>query len=142
MLNEDIRNRLLSKSAITALVEDRIYPFKVPEKQCFPAVTYQIINQDHDHHLTGASGLVQALVQITCYDFNYSKCTEVREAVRNAMDGFNQTQMGGSFVHNFILQPQESEELIISEDKSQEDIYKIEMEFQVFYQETVPNNLN
>lgn len=146
MLNVDLYNRLTTKTNITNLLGSignnfSVFPLKMPEKRSFPAITYQIITQTYDHGLLGASGLVEAIVSIDCYSLDYPSVTSVSEAVRNAFDGIDHRFMGDTFIENMFLEPGDSEDLIISEDKSQEDLYHIGMEFTTWYQQEKPNDL-
>jgi len=62
-----VRAYLLTKTAITDIVGQRIYTDKLPQKATLPAVTMRIQSERHIHALTGLVGLVDTRLQFECY---------------------------------------------------------------------------
>ena len=62
-----LRSYLLTKSAITDIVGQRIYAQQLPQKATLPALTMTTISESYDHDLVGLAGIVQTRVQFECY---------------------------------------------------------------------------
>ena len=65
-----IRKYLLSKTAITSIISTRLYPGVLPTNPTLPAVTMQIVEQQHESHLAGASGIAHAVIRFEAYDYD------------------------------------------------------------------------
>jgi hypothetical protein len=62
-----VRAYLLTKTAITDIVGQRIYTDKLPQKATLPAVTMRIQSERYVHALAGLVGLVDTRLQMECY---------------------------------------------------------------------------
>lgn len=86
---ECVRARLLTISAVTALVGQRVYSVIFPEAPTWPSVRVQDIGQLEDLHLRGSVGVVRGRVQV---DVVYGEKSGVSalalaRAVMNAIHG-------------------------------------------------------
>ena len=61
------RTYLLTKTAITDIVGQRIYADKLPQKATLPALVLKIQSERYDHALDGLSGIVATRIQVECY---------------------------------------------------------------------------
>ena len=89
--------------AVTALVEDRIYPVERREGSDLPALVYQQISGQPTHDVTGPIGYVPARYQITCWAATYLEACDLAEAVRDAVDGYSGTIAELAIDHVFVL---------------------------------------
>lgn len=64
---EAVADRLLSLSAVTALVSTRVYVFKIPQSERRPLIRVQRITDQQDMHLRGSVGLLASRVQVDSY---------------------------------------------------------------------------
>ena len=62
-----LRSYLLTKTAITDIVGQRIYAQQLPQSATIPAVTMTTISESYDHDLAGLAGLVQTRIQFECF---------------------------------------------------------------------------
>lgn len=88
-----IYDHLRNSTPIAAIVGTRIYPIVAPQGAALPYITFQRLHDEHNHHLGGAPGLVQAVFQINCWDDDDLGAEDLWAAVRNRFDGFR-GQMG------------------------------------------------
>lgn len=95
---------------IAAIVGTRIHPLELPQNAVFPCITYQVISFQHTDSLTGSSGLGTARIQVNCWARNvtgsssgYATMLSLRDAVRDAMDGFSGTWDATNIDHAYIL---------------------------------------
>ncbi|MCP4230782.1 MAG: DUF3168 domain-containing protein, partial [bacterium] len=79
---------LSTKTVITDEVSTRIYATVAPSSVTYPFITFEIISEDPDHHMGGAAGLTNVLVQVDAWAFLVAERQAIGEAIRNAMDGF------------------------------------------------------
>ena len=88
-LKEGLKTYLNARSALTALVSDRIGPPPADQGAgLYPAVTYQIISHPNVHSLQGASGLAYPRVQITGWARTALGAEALRDVLVDALDGF------------------------------------------------------
>lgn len=59
--------RLLATSAVTALVGQRVWLLKLPQKPTLPAIRVQLIDNPQGKHLRGPNRSTAARVQVDCY---------------------------------------------------------------------------
>lgn len=131
---------LTSKSAITDLVGTRVYPHHLPQSNTvYPALTIQLIDSQHVHHLQGASGVATARVQIDCWSDMLSEVVTLAEAVRNAMQGFSGT-MDGVNVH-FIQLAGTRNVHEAPQDGSDNWTYRKTCDYMIKYTESLPSNI-
>lgn len=80
-------DRILSLSAVTALVGTRVYQLKLPQKGTLPAVRVQLISEPTSYHLRGGSGMYRSRVQVDAYAAEasggdpYASATDVAAAI-------------------------------------------------------------
>ena len=103
-------NYLSGISGIAAIVGTRIHPLETPQNGAFPCITYQTISFQHTDSLQGSSGLGTARIQINCWartvdsvSNGYDSALALRDAVRDATDGFSGTWDTTEIDHAFIV---------------------------------------
>lgn len=78
-----VRTFLLTKTAITDLVGQRIYADDLPQSATMPAITTQRISTRHDHQLSDFAGLAHARVQYACFAATRQTANAIAEAIRS-----------------------------------------------------------
>lgn len=90
----EVRTNLFQKLAtnpgVKAIVNDRIYPVKLPEGAQIPAISYQLVDgvslsQSHGEPSAGSSDLYQ----VNCWGSTVAEAVQVKEAAQLALDGQN-----------------------------------------------------
>jgi len=62
-----LRSYLLTKSAITDIVGQRIYAGALPQGATSPAVTMATVSESYDYDGVGLAWIVQTRMQFECY---------------------------------------------------------------------------
>lgn len=101
-IGKAVRTYLLTKSGVTTLVNQRIYPDVLPQNAKLPAVVFFVVSNHPEHHMGGGSTLTQARVQVDCYASTRLGANALGEAIRNAMDGTTGT-FGAQFAQTCHL---------------------------------------
>lgn len=134
---------LLARAGVTALVAARIYPEIVPQAEKgednYPAITYQVISEPNVRSLSGASGLAYPRIQINCWSRRYSVTKALRNAVRDALDGYRGS-MGDVTVHECSKESERTltDELPATAGVRAARVYGRSMDFEIWYQESAP----
>lgn len=130
----DLYTKLKNTSAITALCGTRIYPHHIPQSATvFPILTFQIISNNHLHHLDGGAHQATARVQIDCWGRKVSDIDQLGEAVRVALQGF----MGvfGSTTIHFVTLDNEQDLHEAPVDGSDDWIFRRSADYLIKYKE-------
>ena len=93
-LEEALYAHLIASPGVSALVEARVYPLRLPLSPQFPALTYQRISAPTIQDFSGTAK-TRARIQITAWDDSYAGAKAVAGAVANALDNYS-GQMGGA----------------------------------------------
>jgi hypothetical protein len=94
-LEIELYTHLEADSAISDLVEDRIYPLTAPENCKTPYITYQTISNIDLTSLQGDNYANKTNIQLDIYSSKYSEVKSVLGAVKEAIYSFKY------FPHNF-----------------------------------------
>lgn len=74
---------------ISALVGSRIYADQAQQGDAKPFIVYRLLpGSERHYHAGGASGLVEAAIEVTIHAKSIESARAVYEAVRNEVDGF------------------------------------------------------
>lgn len=126
-----------TRDPITDVVADRIYADSAEQTAARPLLVYRLLPGSVRHyHSRGASGLVDALLEIACQGRNYPEARDLYEAVRNEIDGF-QGEWDGTDVRRAALTPASS----ASGAPAQGDevgFPSVRGVLEVFYRESIP----
>lgn len=88
---------LTGDANISGEVSDRVYPVHRPIEATDPLITYQVISDQSEPHLGGASRIKRARVQIDAWAETPTKCETIMDDVRTLLDGTDTTQSGIRF---------------------------------------------
>lgn len=64
---KSVRQYLLTKSAVTALVSQRIYQGRLPQNATLPAATMAINSESYTHAISSLAGPVDTRIQVECF---------------------------------------------------------------------------
>jgi hypothetical protein len=96
---------LLACPAVTTLVGSRIYAEQADQEMPRPLIVHRLLPGSVRHyHSQGASGLVEADIEITCRADNYNAARILYEAIRNEVDGFR-GEWDGTVVNRAVVSP-------------------------------------
>lgn len=128
---------LSNKASITSLVSTRIYPQVAPNSAAYPFITYNVINEEPTHSMSGAVGLTHLTVQIDVWCNTVANRVAVSEALRNALDGFTGAMGAENLsIRNCFLENRTNFNETDGEGKT--PVYRSSMDFSIWHVETVP----
>lgn len=132
---------LKNDAGVAAAAGARIFPSLAPEDTDYPYIVFNRISTARRGHQDAASGLADALMQISVWDDDPLTAATTADAVRDALDGYQWSTMGGGgetcAVHRVSLQGQRDAYAEPPEGK-EDGIYGVQLDFNVIYEESVP----
>ncbi len=132
MIIEDALYSYLSTyPGLTALISDRVYPLKRPQKIKSPALTYQKISCPRLHTFGNDPGMATPRFQFSCFAEDYNTVKNIAEQVRFALQDYSGT-MGG--VDGVIVGAVNLEDEV---DLYEEDaeIFRVDLDFIIWHKE-------
>lgn len=95
MLEEAIYGLLTATDAVEALVGTRITPVLLPEQQCLPAVTYQVVSERHLYAIDGKVNLYEKRIQFDVWAETWRKARTAAAAIEGVLDDYSGVLPGG-----------------------------------------------
>lgn len=84
-----LRSFLLADSGIsTAVGGSRIYPGIIAQGQTLPSIVYNLVTEQTDQTMQGASGLVSPRFQIDAWAQSQDDADNLARLIKNRIDGF------------------------------------------------------
>lgn len=77
---------LVSDPALYALVGDKVYPDAAPQGMALPYVVFAKLSDPHQHHIAGATNLLQPMYQITGYATKRLAAERIGDAIVAVID--------------------------------------------------------
>ncbi len=98
---EDLVSYFTTRPALIALVDERVYPLRLPQGPTFPAVFYQQVGglPEHSHDSEASRN---PRVQFTVCAKTYAATVDVAAQVRVAVDAWYASMIGAAFVESSI----------------------------------------
>ncbi len=133
MIGKAIFSRLSSTTAITALVDDRIFPESIFSGEAFPQSAYTITEAKPDRTFTGASGLVDSTVDIFIVAKDYAGAASLTDAVATALDNQAGT-WGGIKVQGAFIKSRTDEHAPLPDSGQDEPYYVTTLTLSVWHE--------
>lgn len=84
----NIFTMLTADAAVTAAVDDRIYPVRAPVGAALPYVVYTVVSSTPDPDFTSTTPTTQYRMQVDVYAATFPAVHSVHEAVQAALNGY------------------------------------------------------
>lgn len=131
----------LSGDTAVSAITTAISPHVVGQADDLPYVTYQRITTNRYPHMTAASGLLTATIQINCWSSDCEEAESLKEAIRDALDGWRNAEMGSGDPALTVASV-----TLVSEQTAHESpndggdvpVYGYMLDFDFTYRESVP----
>ena len=88
IIEEAMRRHLLANAAVAAIVVDRVYPKRLPQKPSYPAIVYHRVGTARPMHMGGVDGYAEARFQLDAMARSFAEARELGEAIRLALAGY------------------------------------------------------
>lgn len=131
-----VRAFLLSKTAVTDAVGQRIYTDQLPEKATLPAIVMFKRYTNHEHQLSDLAGLATCYIQFECYASTRTVANQNADII---LDSGIMTQKGtysSVDIRGVRVSIGQSNEVIVPSDGSDERHYVTVIELEIDYTET------
>jgi hypothetical protein len=138
------RALLLAESTLTAAVSSRVYQGTAPRsarkklhtrKEAY--ITFHQIDNTGEHHQGGASGLTAPTFQVDVWAPTTTVRTTLKEAIRNAVDGYNGT-ISGIDVRGCFLEEKGRDSIELPESAQEKPIFRSTLQAVMPHAETAP----
>lgn len=101
----DLATYLKSRPPVSAVVGSRVYADSAEQEGPRPLMTYRLLpGSERHYHSKGASGLVEADIELTFQADTYKEARQLYDLVRDEIDGFQGT-MESTEVRRMTLTP-------------------------------------
>lgn len=133
--------RLVTSTAVSALVGNRIEPSMSSESTAAPRVVYTRLSGTPEMYLGGESGLGYYLIQYDVLANTYAKMNECAEAIRNRLSGFRgEITINATPRMFYVVRLDATRDNYIQPiDGSDTPIYRRSLDFFVSAEELIPN---
>jgi hypothetical protein len=102
-LEEALFDYLTSDAGVSALVDERVYPVRLPERSLIPAISWSRVSANRIYTYStfeDTDAWVAARIQFNCWDYTAMGSMELGEAVLKALSGYYGEFIGSSFAIN------------------------------------------
>jgi hypothetical protein len=97
-IGEAFRTKLLSYSAVSTIVGQRMYPDALKVNATIPAIVYYTISTDRDHSVAGLTKAAHARIQLDCYASTRLGASALSKAIRETgIDAYRGVTTGYTF---------------------------------------------
>ena len=138
---EAVRAVLLANAAVNLIVGTKIRPFKASQDETGFYLCYQRIASPVEHHMGGATGVRQVLIQINGYAQTKAGLHDLRDKVRLALDGkpsgLVTVGTNSLSVHTISLQDDRDQDALQDEGEDA-SVFGFQQDYLVWHAETVP----
>lgn len=109
-MENDLRTLILSSSAITDLVGQRVTWSLLPQASTMPAISALKVSSTVEYHMTGAAAPAAELVQIDIRDVNttIARAVAIRDALMALLSGYRGNVGTTEFQGIFMRQERQS----------------------------------
>lgn len=137
MIEPGLYEYLSGVAAITAYVDDRIYPRgNTPQEILYPYITYERLAGRHVRHLTGGTGNAAPEFEINAWDRDGVRVLKVGDELRKALDNQQHANWGESYVAAVYLEDDEKT-FESPTDGSKTGTHRVRMRFTIWHGETL-----
>lgn len=105
-----IRQLLIDDSAVSAMIDTRVFDSIIPQGQPYPAIAYQRVTTQRLYTQDGESNFYQASLQLTCLAAGKALVEQLVAAVTAVLTGFAGI-VGGFTIHSIFIDDESDTEL-------------------------------
>ena len=131
-----VRGYLLSKTAITNVVGQRIYTDIMPQNATLPAIAFRKIPTRHEHTLSGCAGIAHCRLQFDCYAATRLQANDIAESIRTTGIVEIKGVTFGCDIRGARVEQGQRNEIEYSKEDSDDHRYVPSLDLEVSYSET------
>ena len=99
-LMPNLRNHLLTVSALTDIVDDKIRAGAIHQDDTYPYVIISLVVSDDNQTLNGSTDFIKTTIEIQSISLSYKQSEQIAEAIRLNLNGFQQNLMGVLYINS------------------------------------------
>lgn len=129
-----IRNALISEASVTQYVGHRVFSQYATPADALPFIVTRRSGIRREQTFTAPMGVPQLTLTVVCYAETYEDVRDLADAVRDCLDGY-----GSSFDNTTVKQvalDEERDELVQLAGSEKPPAFSVEMDFEIWWQET------
>tara|TARA_R110002020_G_scaffold366922_1_gene578914 strand:- start:133 stop:558 length:426 start_codon:yes stop_codon:yes gene_type:complete len=136
-LKDEITRYLKGNSGIADVVAGRVFPGLAPQSASRPYLLWARVADVPGHHISAASDMSSALIQVDVMADSSIAAETAAEAVREAVDGYSGT-LNDEFHIDSMWLGSEADFIEPKGDGSDDSTYQISLSITVNYRRSVP----
>lgn len=109
-------------------LNNRLFPFLLPQKCSLPAVVYLPISVERLHSLLADTGFVKQRLQFSCFGKSYKEAVQTAKTIQTELQNFSGA-MSGLSIGSVLLMEE------ITDYEQDTDIYSVSLEFEFQFEE-------
>ncbi|WP_366923875.1 hypothetical protein MFMK1_000793 [Metallumcola ferriviriculae] len=109
-------------------LNNRLYPFLLPQNILLPAVVYLPVSVERLRSLVEDSGFIKQRLQFSCYATSYKEAVQTARIIQSELQNFN-GPMAGLSIGSVLLMEE------ISDYEPDTEIYSVSFEFEFQFEE-------
>jgi hypothetical protein len=109
-------------------LNNKLYPFLLPQKLHLPAVVYFPVSVERLHCLREDTGFVKQRLQFSCFGKSYNDAVQTAKTIQSELQNFSGT-MCGLIIGSVLLMEE------ITDYEPDTDIYSVSLEFEFQFEE-------
>lgn len=143
-IEADLKTYLSAQPTVASLVGARVHRGYAPQGSVDPKntswapyIVLQRITGGHEHQTTGALGIAQPVIQVSCVAPSYGQAREVAEAVRGVLHGYSGT-MSNTTVRGATLD-NEIDLVEEPENAAERPVHQVVADYRIWVLESIPS---
>jgi len=141
MIGKALYDELKNDAAVAALVGAKIRIDVADDKDALPFIVFHRISDVPFHHLGGASGVTVQRWQFDCCAATRLATHAIEDAVREALDGFQNATMGSGENTHFVQRCHKAgavDQYTPSDDEDEYGVFVTSVDYEITGTESVP----
>lgn len=130
-----VRTYILSKSAVTDLISQRMYFDRLPQNSTLPAATISKTSSTHTHTISDRSGNVSQRLQVISFATTRVACDALAEAIYQCGLAAVKGTTNSVNIRGVTVEDGQRSYTIDARDGSDDHLYATEFDFMVSYRE-------
>ena len=129
-----LRNALVTTTAVSSVVSNRVYPLLAPQAAPLPFITYRRTGIRRMQTLGAPMGVPQVSVDFDVYATTYEGARDLADRCRSGLDGY-----GGTFDNTVVQQTSlenEQDDFVQLAGADMPPVYSVKLSFDIWWQET------
>ena len=128
MIEKAVRTVLLACSDVTDLINNKVYPLIIPQRETLPAVTYKRITTTPIHTMVEEYDVEKVMLLIRVDSLFYEEMKDISKAIKDCFLNYKGT-VGDTYIQAALFENQHDD---VTENK-ESVVYYEELEFTFWY---------